>query len=532
LNHRANAHSVLVYGPRLLLAGGFFLYLGFHLASLSWFPFVHSDEAWLASLTRTILQSGSMSATEDFFRLTPRYPHAIKALFHLLQVPFVALSFSHLSVRVISLLGGFAALGCFYAALRKLDVPTVGALAATLLLGVDVQFFSGSHVARQEILLVAIMAAAFCVAFPLEGWRWKTPVLLGSILGAGIGFHPNAFIVTLPILALVPWVRASGRRKLAYFAIFVGTLALWAGLFVGWSYAMDPDFPSHYLAFGQSVGVADSPLLRLLRLRLFFVKLYNQIAGTYYLPPVRLQLLVFGGLLPLGALAGFVMRGSRGRHLGALVTAAASVVVGLYLVGKLAPPTALFLWLPCYFLGAALYHYLSPALGRWLPEKGSWIRAVPALLLAASLTTATAREALRFSEHRYGDYISRIRAAVPPDRPVLGNLNTAFAFDPGVLHTYRDLARLDGPIADYLETEDIRYVLLPAEMEVIHAERPQWNLLYGNIYPYFGDLLSILDSRGILIDTVEAPVYAMRIVPYMFTRNASLRIYRLADVPE
>lgn len=507
------------------------MYLGLHLATISWYPFVHSDEAWLASLTRTMLETGSLSATEDFFRLTPRHPHAIKVLFHLLQMPFVALSFSHLSVRVVSLLGGLAALCCFYGALRKLRVPALGALAATVLLGVDVQFFSGSHVARQEILLVAVMAAAFCVALPLEAWRRRTPAVLASILGAAIGLHPNAFIVALPILALLFWVPAPGRRKLAYFGIFVGVLAFWAGLFVGWSYAMDPEFPTNYLAFGQSVGVADSPLLRLLRLRLFFVKLYHRVAGTYYLPPVRLQLLVFAGLVPLGAAAGLILRGRRGRHLGALVTAAGSVLLGFYLVGKYAPPTALFLWLPCYLLAGALAYYTVSVLRRRFPGPVKWVGAAVALVLFGTFPGATFREALRFEDHRYRDYLSRIAAAVPQDQPVLGNLNTAFAFDPGALHTYRDLARLDTSIADYLSREEIRYVILPSEMELIYAERPQWNLLYGNIHPYFDDLSGVLDTHGMLVDTFEAPVYAMRIVPYMSTRQASVRIYRLIGDP-
>ncbi len=529
MNHRAKTALVPFSGPRLLVAGGLFLYLGLHIASLSWFPFVHSDEAWLASLTRTMLETGSLSATEDFFRLTPRHPHAIKVLFHLLQVPFVALSFSHVSVRVVSLLGGLTALWCFYAALRKLGLGYAGALVTTLLLGVDVQFFGASHVARQEILLFAVMAAAFCLAFPLDAWKWTTPIFLGSVLGPAIGFHPNAFVVALPILSLLFWVPASGVRRLGYLALFGGALLVWAAVFVGSSYQMDPDFASNYLAFGESVGVADSPLRRLLRFRLFFEKIYHQIAGTYYLPPVRLQLVVFAGLLPLSLMvAPFAKRGRR-RQIGALVTAALAVGAGLYAVGKFAPPTAVFLWLPCYLLGALVVREIAALFSQGFSQVARRIGLVMVVLLAGSLGATTLREALRFSDNRYEAYISAIRGAVPSDQPVLGNLNTSFAFDPGTLHTYRDLARLDTPITDYLAEQGIRYVLLPTEMDVIFAERPQWNLLYGNLYLYYAELLDLLETKGELIDTVEAPVYGMRIVPYMETRDAVLRIYRLWD---
>jgi len=505
------------------------LYLGLHIWSLGFFPFVHSDEAWLASLSRAMLDAGSLGVTEDFFRLTPRYPHAIKVLFHLLQIPFVALSFSHLSVRVISFLGGLTALFCFYAALRKLGLRTAGALVGTMLLAFDVQVFASAHIARQEILLVAVLSAAFCLALPLDAWKWTTPLLLGSLLGGAIGLHPNAFIVTLPVASLLFWSPVSLRRKALYLALFSGVLLAFAGLFVGWSYSMDPEFPSNYLAFGESVGVADSPLRRLLRLRLFFVKLYRQTAGTYYLSPVRLQLVLFAGLLPVSLLVAPFAKMGRGRQIGALVTAALSVVAGLYAVGKFAPPTAVFLWLPCYLLGAIVIDELFSLRREPSSTTPRAVRALILLLLAGHLGITTLRETLRFSDNRYRDYLSGLRAAVPPDQPVLGNLNTAFAFEPGSLHTYRDLARLTGSISDYLVDQGIRYVLLPSEMDAIFAERPQWNLLYGNLYPYYDELLSVLDSRGARIDVIEAPVYAMRIVPYMESRNAVLTIYRLSE---
>ena len=62
-------------------------------ATLAWYPFVHSDEVWLASLTRAMIEERSVAATEEFFVLTPRYPHAIKTLYHLIQMPFLAVIF-------------------------------------------------------------------------------------------------------------------------------------------------------------------------------------------------------------------------------------------------------------------------------------------------------------------------------------------------------------------------------------------------------------------------------------------------------
>lgn len=38
------------------------LYIAVHLATLAWFPFVHSDEAWLSSLTRTMIVERSVES--------------------------------------------------------------------------------------------------------------------------------------------------------------------------------------------------------------------------------------------------------------------------------------------------------------------------------------------------------------------------------------------------------------------------------------------------------------------------------------
>ena len=67
------------------------------------FPYVHSDESWLAGLSRGMLEEGSIGVTEAFFDAKPRYPHAIKTLFHLMQAGMISVfGYSVRTVRLLS----------------------------------------------------------------------------------------------------------------------------------------------------------------------------------------------------------------------------------------------------------------------------------------------------------------------------------------------------------------------------------------------------------------------------------------------
>ncbi len=75
---------------RLALLALLALFFLFGILTLTRYPFVHSDESWLAGLTRAMMEEGSPAVTEPFFDLKPRWPHGIKILFHLLQTPILA----------------------------------------------------------------------------------------------------------------------------------------------------------------------------------------------------------------------------------------------------------------------------------------------------------------------------------------------------------------------------------------------------------------------------------------------------------
>ncbi|MBN1837628.1 MAG: hypothetical protein JW820_17355, partial [Spirochaetales bacterium] len=130
----------------------------------------------------------------------------------------------------------------------------------------------------------------------------------------------------------------------------------------------------------------------------------------------------------------------------------------------------------------------------------------------------------------YGRYLERIRAHVPQHARVLGGPNTAFAFAPGALHAFNDLAALTdaGPsFEQYVDEHGIQFILYPDELDRIYAERPIWNDLYGNLAPYYGQMQRFLSERCELVARYEEPVFAMRIVAYQGRYPARLRIYRV-----
>ncbi|MEA1910718.1 MAG: hypothetical protein U9N32_03460, partial [Spirochaetota bacterium] len=92
------------------IAVAVFIYIILSILSLTYFPFMHSDEGWLASLSRSILLERNIGATEDFFHEVERNPHAIKTLFHLMQIPFISTGFNLFAVRLLSLIAGFITL--------------------------------------------------------------------------------------------------------------------------------------------------------------------------------------------------------------------------------------------------------------------------------------------------------------------------------------------------------------------------------------------------------------------------------------
>jgi 4-amino-4-deoxy-L-arabinose transferase-like glycosyltransferase len=285
------------------------LWLALSILFLDRFPFMHSDESWLSGLSRAMMTQGP-GVTEPFFDLLPRYPHAIKLLFHALQMGLIVVfGYGLFTVRLISLLFGAGTLFVFYKLALLLTGKKAGAFVATALLSVDVQFVYASHMARQDIVIVfGILAVVYYILNNISAWRPKNDVVTGAMLCALVGVHPNSLIAALCAGTLYLYFIAEKKLRLRNLLLLVGVTAIGAALFISVSLLLDPEFFSHYARYGSELGATLSLPQKLAGLPAYYAKLFLRIGSTYYLPPIQVQLVLFGICVAAGAVCAFYRR--------------------------------------------------------------------------------------------------------------------------------------------------------------------------------------------------------------------------------
>ena len=563
----------------------YFIFLVYFVANilfLSQFPFIHSDESWLSGLSRAIMHLKSPAVTEPFFDIMPRFPHAIKILFHFLQVPFLSLfSYSPFAVRLLSLTAGTAAL-ILLSRLFKRWAPDVR-VPLTILLAVDIQFIYAAHFALQEILLVlCLVLSLYLYGRGRESGRAIWNRLSAVAIGLSIGIHPNSFLISLPlgaflltdlVLAAVSAENDNSGLKPAVNRIieYILILALFAAFFAGLSYLMDPQFLVHYRSFGESVGVSEPLYMKFFRFPDFYAKLFYRISGTYYTPAIKLQFYLFGTSLACAPIV-FLLHPPARLPITRLITALILINIGTLFMGKYSQPS-IILHFPLYYLltGVLLqsvsggiftrksgpcpaagdtFRAASPAEGRaeevpLLPRPRSfrWNKraaaAIAALLVCASLINTGSNLAEEFhiigpkkntAFEDYRDYLGHIEEFVPRDAMVLANLNSEYYFDYGKLRDYRNLIYLDRQgisFENYIRSNGIEYILYPEEMDLIYERRPVWNILYGNVYGYYHEMQLFLKEKCEPAGEFRSPVYGMRITKYSGTRDWKVKVYKV-----
>lgn len=504
--------------------------LAFGLISLVFlerFPYIHSDESWLAGLSRGMLAEKSIGVTEAFFDAKPRYPHAIKTIFHLMQMGMITVfGYSVRSVRLLSWLGGEAALWmCFSGGARFLNSEKKGFLLMAVF-SADIQFLYASHFARQEILLCAVQWACLWILFSPKGsYNNKSALMLALCTGVSIGLHPNSFLIgTMNGLCLLmgaagEWKAAAGknlpdrerpedagtggmrceeRKKTAAagdkktgnavrqkggrvwwepLALYVLVTACFAAGFVALSYGLDSGFLRHYFSNGAGeFGIDAGGWEKFTGFFGFLERLYRRNSGTYYLPDIRFQFFLFGACFLMAAAVCSAMRKEMPELAGKIrlvLAGAAGIVAGMMIIGRYNQTGILFLF-PFGYMAAAITLELFE--GR--VKKGLW-----ALLLAAVLSLNVFQVSQELEKGSYREYERQITALIPAGARVLGNLNMEFFMDYDCLRDYRNLpyALGDGGLEAYLEANGIEYILYHQELDFLWEHRPYYNVIYGNV---------------------------------------------------
>lgn len=519
------------------------------LCFLERFPFVHSDESWLAGLSRGMLKTGSIGATEPFFDLKPRYPHAIKTLFHLMQMGMIsAFGYNPAAVRLLSWAGGAAALWfCFLAGSRFLGSEKKGFFLMALF-SADIQFLYASHFARQEILLCLVQWACLWVLFSPEGfYHLKGALALGLCTGLSVGLHPNSFLLgAMNGLCLLcgaagarrraktagsappaqktgdsppaeaagsappaPPARGAAAPKTAWWAplgLYLLTAGGLAAGFVALSYRLDSQFLQHYFANGaREFGIDAGGWEKLLGFFGFLKRLYQQNSGTYYLPDIRFQFFLFGAGLLMAAVLCAAMKKELpqlAQKLKLLLAGLAGVIAGMVLIGRYNQTSVLFLF-PFGYLAAAMTLELF---------EGRVKKGLGALLLAAVLSLTGFQVCGELQKGDCRAYEQQLTALIPAGARVLGNLNMEFFLEYDCLRDYRNLPyALEGEgLEAYLEADGIEYIVYHQELDYLWEHRPYYNVIYGNVQ-FVQQLKSYCEQNCQLVGSFEDPWYGIRV---------------------
>lgn len=572
-------------GMDLIAALYIICYFLVNLSFLSDFPFVHSDESWLSGLSRNMAEKGSISATESFFDLKPRFPHAIKTLFHLMQMGMLRMfGYEIATFRLQSLMFGCLSLLLFY---RIMKAAIGGAqrsilpLLGCILLSADIQFLYAAHFARQEIILVFLLI--LCCNFILQ----NRPAAAGVVTGLAIGIHPNSFLLAAMCgLMLFPIDLSAlrsrmGRRPLLQYTTVVSGFA---AMFVAVSLTLDREFIRHYAAYGSSEFEIGAPVThKLAEFPLFLKKIWLQVSGTYYVPDIRLELILFVLILAVSialvfwykpwagtpaeavsetsssdlagtasaalaeksstALTGtssLVLTGTTAQLkllvlIRLLLKGILGMAVGMVVIGRY-NQTSIVFFFPLFFLLVIAELKLIFTAVRFFrgKEMGQLVLLILLILLIGCSSILQIRPWLSHSDaDSYGSYLKEIAKAVSPDRKVLANLNAEYYFDNGMLHDYRNLAYLKEnqmSVADYIEEKQIEYIILSDEMDLIYSQRPAWNIIYGNPR-YLEELRAFTKEKCTLVHSFQNNVYGVRIIPYMnrSDRYFTVEIFKVED---
>lgn len=503
-----------------------FIYGVLSFRSLSVFPFIHSDEAWLAGLSLNISESADFSVTETFFNARLRYPHAIKILFHALQVCFLHLfGYSPEVFRLLSLLAGLFVLFFFYKTAKQLFRNVYTAFGLMVLFSLDIQFIYASHFARQEILiLLALVVCLFVFTKENNACTVKKALVLGGITGLSVGLHPNSFIIACTIFFCYLAVFLHTRKSIVKpLCTYIGITGGIASLFVFLSYRFDPKFLTHYFSNGAvEFDIAAPPAARLSGLFRFFGRLLSRTGGTYYVADIRFQILLFAFTTLFLLFFYFVMRKEEPKfceNLLCLIFSGLGCVSGIYLIGRYSQLSILFLFPVGWLLTGHFIKLFDPVLQK-----------TGMLLLAIALLFLSAKEIQPyFHTVSYDSYLGQIAAFVHPEDKVLGNLNMNFYFKNGALLDYRNLPYVmenQGSLEKYIEENQIEYIFYTDELTYYFEHRPYYNTIYGNIM--FAEALKLYcEAECEFLGSFENPQYAPRILELLGNEEYStVYVYR------
>ena len=480
-----------------------------------------------------------MSATEYFFDLYERNPHAVKILFHAVEIGWISLfGYSIQTIRILSLLCGTAALFLLYQVIYKVTKNRWAAIFGMVLMSVDVQYIYASHTARQEIWLILkllitlnllVKSYSKIAISPNAPWKYSADIAAGVVIGLSFGFHPNGLVILFPALGYCIYNLFSNRQAVwKKSLIFMGVFGITASVFLILSFAFNPHFISDYAAYGETLGVLELPGSKLSGWLDFYKKIYYQVSGTYYTPNIRPQFF-FYGLILIVSLLTVMLKPECRKRLIPLLIGLAGMQAAFILIGRYGQPSVV-LNLPVMVITAAVLCTELLSIRRKIWIKYTGIVCCVLVVLGSGLFSGYQIKEETANNTVYNEYLDRISDQIPSDAAVLCNINAEPLFDYGKLYDWRNIGKLSGndqSFSRYIIDRNIEYIVYPEEIDYIYQHRPLWNGIYGNIALIYDGMQDFLNNQCEVIGVFSSRTYAMRIVRYQQEREWNVTLYRV-----
>lgn len=504
------------------------LYAGISTMTLLEFPLIHSDEAWLSGMTNEYIKLKSVFVTESFFDLLPRTSHTMKSLYHMVQIPFVlVLGNTIFTTRFVSLLASLVSLTFFYATLLKLSFNKTTALLLTIILSLNIQFVYASHFGRQEMMLIMVISIGLYLYYKHHTDNpYKCAIHLGLLIGTAIAIHPNAFIIAtmFGLLLLLDGIKKPIDLKPVF--LFTAIVLFFGLLHLLLTLSTNPTFISEYWEYGKTLEVDSSPFLRFVNFKDYYIKLYQQITGTYYIPPLKNTLLFsFCGSLLLITLSLYLYIKKETTITYTYFLHSPLMLlgynIGIFIIGRYNTTSISLIIPPCIMMLTYLVQFVTKKYSKTLKP----IYLVLGLLILLSLRTLFLEWTL-VKENDYNTYLEKIDTHITDDDIILGNLTSSYVFHSNTFYDIRNLAYLDQiSLEDYLEERQINTIIYYEEYDYIHRNQ-QWEILYGDDNLWYDPLNEILNADYEMVDDFTSLYYGNRIIRYSGDYNWTVSIYK------
>ncbi|MDW7668456.1 MAG: 4-amino-4-deoxy-L-arabinose transferase, partial [Bacillota bacterium] len=376
-----------------------------------------------------------------------------------------------------------------------------------------------SHFARQEAVILFSLIFSFYY-YTKHKSSMKKPIFLGIVTGLNIGIHPNSLFIAALVGSLYLFdVIFLEKSKLKELMIYIFVTGIFAATFIATNLYFDPNFFSNYKEFGDQFNVFAQPADRISEIRNFYLKLYYQVSGTYYIPNIKFQMLFFPVVLvfSIGKII-FTKNFLKYRVMGLTIFAIIAINITYIVIGRYNQTSIIFVF-PFFWMLLVLNV-------KNIKYNNILLLSIALLVLFISIFNITP-----FLNSDYENYLENISSYVDDDEVVLVNLNTEYYFSNNSLYDYRNLHYLkenNMTFSEYVEKNNIKYIIYPEEMDFIYNTRPVWNFIYGNLYYYYEDMQHYLENNCQLVYRFDSP-YAMRLSMYMYKESWSVKIYKVIN---